>query len=663
MKMRATTLALTITFLIATCERAALAVQDTTRDKAGLETVNSPEDPMQPESSKPGRTSEADAADSAELPAKDKDKSSANRIVRLQSVLEEDHAQLEKLAEQLKQKNEESETAAKNLTEMTKKIELQKKALKQLKDVGNQQDAAKLQKEIAQLEKEVKLAKEAFDLILQVRTTLQEQVANLEQKTAQDQESLDKLRGKPEMKPKDEEPKDPADTDDKEEKAEQVPAGKPPTDDQAEQGDLTVISEHVLRAAEERKEKEQEAKQAREEVKDLAERIVRLEKDLELEQEGLAQANERIESLRRTLRARQDALQQKTAAGASGKEIDDLQRDVSQTQSGLREAEAEIQEKNYRIIDLRQNLLTLREQKVKSDQVATEKLQEAEAAKFSELIVSVREGTLRWFRVSGPKVLIVLGIAVVLWLVIELICWALLRVLSMQLPRISSGRTARAKTLVHILKNTITIMIFLGSVVIALNVSGVPMSTLLGSAAVVGLAVAFATQNVLRDHFHGMLITLEQQYALNDEVTINGMTGKVENITLRLTVLRDFEGNTHFIPNGGINTVTNRSYLWSRAVIEVEISAKADLDEMTNVLSDIANELRCDEMYGDFVLNDPEMLGVSDLDGSSVTLKFGLKTLPNKKAEVRRELLRRIKNKFGEIAAEQGSEEVGSILV
>ena len=307
--------------------------------------------------------------------------------------------------------------------------------------------------------------------------------------------------------------------------------------------------------------------------------------------------------------------------------------------------------------------MTLREQKVKSDQVATEKLQEAEAAKFSELIVSVREGTLRWFRVSGPKVLIVLGIAVVLWLVIELICWALLRVLSMQLPRISSGRTARAKTLVHILKNTITIMIFLGSVVIALNVSGVPMSTLLGSAAVVGLAVAFATQNVLRDYFHGMLITLEQQYALNDEVTINGMTGKVENITLRLTVLRDFEGNTHFIPNGGINTVTNRSYLWSRAVIEVEISAKADLDEMTNVLSDIANELRCDEMYGDFVLDDPEMLGVSDLDGSSVTLKFGLKTLPNKKAEVRRELLRRIKNKFDEIAAEQGSEEVGSILV
>ena len=109
-----------------------------------------------------------------------------------------------------------------------------------------------------------------------------------------------------------------------------------------------------------------------------------------------------------------------------------------------------------------------------------------------------------------------------------------------------------------------------------------------GEPPVLGVAVAFGAQNLMRDYFTGFLILLENQFELGDLVTIAGVTGNVESVNMRVTVLRDLEGRVHFIPNGEIKAVTNRTYHWGRAVIEVPIGYNENVDRAIETLSEVA---------------------------------------------------------------------------
>jgi small conductance mechanosensitive channel len=175
---------------------------------------------------------------------------------------------------------------------------------------------------------------------------------------------------------------------------------------------------------------------------------------------------------------------------------------------------------------------------------------------------------------------------------------------------------------------------------------GIDVTVLMGGVAVFGLAVAFGAQNLIKDYFTGFMILLENQYSLNDVVRIGDTSGQVEQVTPRITVLRDIEGNVHFIPNGEITTVTNMTHGWSRAVFDVGIAYKEDVDRVMNVLIDLGQELRKDTYFGPMILENPTMLGVDSLGESAVTIKFFIKTRPLKQWEIKREMQRRIKNKF-----------------
>jgi small conductance mechanosensitive channel len=174
----------------------------------------------------------------------------------------------------------------------------------------------------------------------------------------------------------------------------------------------------------------------------------------------------------------------------------------------------------------------------------------------------------------------------------------------------------------------------------------------MGGAAVLGLAIAFGAQNLIRDYFYGFVILLENQYKLNDVLKIGELAGQVEQITLRMTVLRDIEGNVHFIPNGKIDSVTNMTHGWSRAVIEVGVGYGEDADRVMQVLLDVAAELRQAAEFRGLILDDAEMLGVESLGDSSMVIKFLVKTRPMSKWAVKRELLRRIKRRFDELGIE-----------
>ena len=207
----------------------------------------------------------------------------------------------------------------------------------------------------------------------------------------------------------------------------------------------------------------------------------------------------------------------------------------------------------------------------------------------------------------------------------------------------------RAKTLVGVFQNASTVGIFIAGVMMVLEEVGANITVLMGGVAVIGLAVAFGAQNLIKDYFYGFVMLLENQYMLNDFVRVGGVSGQVERITLRMTVLRDSNGVVHFIPNGTINSVSNETHGWSRAVCEIAVGYHESLDRVSEILNVISQELQKDAVIGSLLLESPCSPAIESLGESAVTLKMSVKTLPNKHGAVKQEWLKRIKNRFGEL--------------
>jgi small conductance mechanosensitive channel len=210
-------------------------------------------------------------------------------------------------------------------------------------------------------------------------------------------------------------------------------------------------------------------------------------------------------------------------------------------------------------------------------------------------------------------------------------------------------RENRAHTLVGVFRYAATLLIFGSGVVMLLDEAGVPIVPLMGGAAVIGLAIAFGAQNLIKDYFSGFMMLMEDQYGVNDVVKIGNVSGLVEKITLRVTVLRDLEGVLHFIPHGTVSTVSNMTHGWSRALFDIPVPHDADLNRMMDELIAIGRGLRADPRFADKIIDDPEMLGVETLDGTASVVRFLIKTRPLQQWMVKREVLRRVKLRFEEL--------------
>jgi small-conductance mechanosensitive channel len=164
--------------------------------------------------------------------------------------------------------------------------------------------------------------------------------------------------------------------------------------------------------------------------------------------------------------------------------------------------------------------------------------------------------------------------------------------------------------------------------------------------------VAFGAQSLIKDYFTGFMVLMEQQYMIGDVVKIGDVAGLVERITMRMTVLRDLEGRAHFIPHGQIAIVTNMSHEWSRAVFDIGVAYKENVDRVIEVLLELGRALRADPRYEPLILDGPVMLGVDAFGDSAVVIRFNITTRPLRQWEVKREMLRRIKNRFDELGIE-----------
>lgn len=169
---------------------------------------------------------------------------------------------------------------------------------------------------------------------------------------------------------------------------------------------------------------------------------------------------------------------------------------------------------------------------------------------------------------------------------------------------------------------------------------------LLAGAGVLGLAVSFGAQSLVKDVISGFFILVEQQFAVGDVVEAAGKTGAVERITLRIVQLRDLEGNLHTIPCGQITTVTNRTADWSRAVVDVDVGYGESIDRALEVFRDEATRMAGDPEWEERVDGAPEIFGVQQLGESGVTVRTVIRTPPGLQWGAAREFRRRIKNRL-----------------
>ena len=204
------------------------------------------------------------------------------------------------------------------------------------------------------------------------------------------------------------------------------------------------------------------------------------------------------------------------------------------------------------------------------------------------------------------------------------------------------AREQRARTAAKLVRSLGRAILTVVGVLMVLNQLDFNISPLLASAGVVGLAISFGSQSLVRDYVTGFFLQLEHQFALGDVIRIGGVEGTVENITLRLVYLRDANGALHIIPNGQIAQVTNLTRSWGRVSVDIDV-AWADADRATVAIGRAAAALGGDIAWADALLDPPRVVGVEKIAGGAVTLRTVARVDPYRRDDVARDLRARIK--------------------
>jgi moderate conductance mechanosensitive channel len=204
----------------------------------------------------------------------------------------------------------------------------------------------------------------------------------------------------------------------------------------------------------------------------------------------------------------------------------------------------------------------------------------------------------------------------------------------------------RVRTLVGVLWTIAASLIWFMAVLTTLGQIGVNVGPILAGAGVVGLAVGFGAQNLVKDLVSGFFLILENQVRVGDVAVINGTGGLVEAISFRTIVLRDESAAVHVFPNGSINTLSNMTKDWSAYVIDLAVAAREDTDRIMDIMRRVSDEIQAEPDYGAAMLEPIEILGVDGFAESTVTIKARLKTQPLQQFTVGREYRRRLKKAF-----------------
>lgn len=204
----------------------------------------------------------------------------------------------------------------------------------------------------------------------------------------------------------------------------------------------------------------------------------------------------------------------------------------------------------------------------------------------------------------------------------------------------------RAETLGRVFRYLVAVVVSLIAGMLVLGELGVSVAPILGAAGVVGLAVGFGAQSLVKDYFTGFFLLLENQIRQGDVVKLGDHAGLVEEVTLRFVQLRDYDGNVHYVPNGHITTVVNMSRGFSQAVMDIGVAYRENVDEVMAVMRRVGEQMRSDENMRARIIDELEIAGVEQWADSAVVIRCRFRTLPLEQWTVRREYLKRLKSAF-----------------
>ena len=253
---------------------------------------------------------------------------------------------------------------------------------------------------------------------------------------------------------------------------------------------------------------------------------------------------------------------------------------------------------------------------------------------------------LEWLVSSGLRILLILVGAQVVIKLAALITRRVEKAFDDNDPSTMNEREKQAATLGKVIRNIIRMLVWGVALIMVMRELGIDVGPLLAGVGIVGLAVGFGAQSLVKDFLSGMFVLIENQYNVGDVVKAAGVSGLVEKITLRATTLRDLEGKVHVIPNGIIDVVTNMTKEYSRFVLDIGVAYKENVDEVMAVLKGIGDELAADNEYSKLITAPLEILGVQDFGDSAVLIRVRFTTVPNQQWTVGREFRRRVKNTF-----------------
>lgn len=204
----------------------------------------------------------------------------------------------------------------------------------------------------------------------------------------------------------------------------------------------------------------------------------------------------------------------------------------------------------------------------------------------------------------------------------------------------------RSETLNRLLTQAVLVVVWVTALMMVLAQLGVSVAPLLASAGILGLAIGFGAQNLVRDVVSGFFVILENQVRVGDVAVVNGTGGVVESLNFRTIVLRDVSGTFHVFPNGAVTSLSNMTRDWSAYVFDVGIAYEADADRAMRVMQEVAAEMKIDSHYQTSIREDLEVFGIDQWGDSSVVIKARFKTEPGRQWEVGREYWRRLKRAF-----------------
>lgn len=242
--------------------------------------------------------------------------------------------------------------------------------------------------------------------------------------------------------------------------------------------------------------------------------------------------------------------------------------------------------------------------------------------------------------------------------VVVAVAWMLSRLLRLVTRRIEraaakndplrmTAAAQRGRTLAHLVQSTGVAVLVIAAGLFILS-RFVNIAPLLAGVGIVTIAVSFGAQGLVKDFIAGFFILLEDQFRVGETIRVGGVEGRVERMSLRTATLRDGTGPLHFIPNGSIGVVSNLSRDWARALVDVGVAYREDVDRVIALLRRLLTEFAADPAWKGVIVGQPTVAGLQRIGESSVDVRVWVDVFPGKQAEVERELRRRIKNRLDE---------------